>query len=109
MITDKMMKYFQKILDGKAKKDPQKYSGYKIRARKRIDHLLENAQWFAENFPDQMRDLEYELNNPNVPMKRRAKALLRLVATFESESTVIKLINELFPAHTIELVRKKKE
>jgi len=111
MITDIMMEWFKGLLSGKTKKkhDPRKYSAYKIRTRKMIDKNLVKLQWLADNYPDILRDFEYELNDDGVPMKRRAKALLKAVSTFESEATMIKLMNEMFPDHSIEIVRRKKE
>lgn len=111
MITDKQKEWLREIMTGKIKKkeNQRKYNGYRIRIRKRIDHMLENFLWLAEHYPDYLRDLEYELNDETIPMKRRAKALLKALAMFENEVTILKLVNELYPEHTIEIVRRKKE
>lgn len=111
MITNKMVEYLKELLTGKAKRkhDPRKYSAYHIRIRKMIDTGLIRLQWLADEYPDLLRDFKYELNDEKIPLKRRAKALLKIVATFETEATMIKLMNEMFPDHSIEIIRKEKE
>lgn len=111
MITNKMKEYLKELLTGKTKKkhDPRKYSAYLIRTRKMIDDTLVKGQWLADNYPDILRDFDYELADPAIPLKRRAKALLKIIATFETEATMIKLMNEMFPDHSIEIIRRKKE
>jgi len=111
MITNKQKEWLQELLSGKTKKQDfsRKYSAYMGRIRVRIDAMLENLLWLSEKFPDILRDWEYELNNKDIEIKRRAKKMLRAIAMFESEPEIIRVINELFPSHTIELTKRKKE
>lgn len=108
MITDIQRKWLQDILDGKItkKQNPRKWSSYLRRINDHIDHMVENGIWLAEKFPDIIRDLKNEMTDENLPMKRRAKALLKMVSLFENEPTVIELISLLYINHNIELSRK---
>lgn len=116
MITNKQREYLEKILSGeiKVRDDPRKHRTYIGRMRKTIDKNKDNLVWLSEKFPEIMRDRDWELNN-DVEEKRRAKALLRAVALFQSEtlfgkeSTLIKLIQEMYPRFQIELTRRKED
>jgi hypothetical protein len=109
MITDIQLKFLQDLLDGKIKKKdcPKKYSGYMKRIREQIDHALENLLWLAENRPDILQDLDKELLNEDLPMKRRARALIKAVSLFENEPNVFAIIAEVYSKHSIELQKKK--
>ena len=109
MITDITLEFMKKILSGeiKIKDNPRKYSTYKARIRTRIDHMMRNLLWVAENMPELLSDLNFELADETVPMKRRAKSLIKAVTLFENEPTVIGIISEIYAKHNIELSHKK--
>ena len=110
MITDIERKWLQDILDGKIKpkQNPRKTSAYYSRINKRIDHMIKNGLWLAEHRPDLIQDLKNELADENLPMKRRARALLKMVTLFENEPTVLSLIAEIYSeqGHSIEVSKK---
>jgi len=114
MISNKMKEYLEGVLSGKIRirDNPRKHRTYIGRMRKMIDSSIENLEWLSREYPELLRDKEWELNN-DVEDKRRAKALLRAVALFQSEtlfgkqSTLVKLLQELYPRFQIELVKKK--
>jgi len=109
LITDKQLVFLKDVLSGKIKKkdDPRKYSTYIRRINNRIDHMKRNLLWLAEHRPDIMSDLANELADENLPMKRRAKALIKAVTLFENEPTVIEIISEIYTKHQIELSSRK--
>lgn len=109
MITDIQLDYLKKILSGeiKIKDDPRKYSTYKARIREKIDHMNRNLLWLAKNMPELLSDLEYELSDETISMKRRAKALIKAVTLFENEPTVIEIISEIYAKHNIEVSHKR--
>jgi len=109
LITDIELEWLKKLKAGKIKKkdNPRKYSAYKRRIRARIDHMIRNTEWVAENCPDILQDTEWELSDPNLPLKRRAKALLKIVTLFENEPTVLSLIAEIYSSHQIEITKKR--
>ena len=111
MITDKQKEFLQLVLEGKIKKgrDPKKYSATFIRIRKHIDHMKENLLWLAINFPDILRDIDYELNDMTIKRYRRARSLLKAISLFEREDTVLSLIAEIYSAHQLEISKKKKQ
>lgn len=109
MITDIMLQFLKDLESGKVKKkdNPRKYSAYMKRIRKMIDEKTANLLWLAEHRPDILSDLEYELADETLPMKRRAKALMKAIALFENEPTVIEIISNIYTQHSIELTHKK--
>lgn len=109
LITDKQLIFLEDILNGKIKKkdDPRKYSTYIRRIQNRIDHMKRNLLWLSEHRPDIMSDLANELADENLPMKRRAKALIKAVTLFENEPTVIEIISEIYTKHQIELTKRR--
>lgn len=109
MITDIQLEFLKKILNGEIKKKdvPRKYSTYMARVRTRIDHMMENLLWIAKNRPDLLSDLDFELADETVPMKRRAKNLVRAVTLFENEPTVIEIVSEIYSKHNIEISHKQ--
>ena len=108
MITNLQRKWLKKLKEGKVRKkdNPQKYSAYKRRIRKRVDDMVKNLLWLAENFPDILQDLEWELGSEDIPMKRRARALIKAVTLFENEPTVLSLIAQIYSEHQIEITKK---
>lgn len=111
MITNIQRTFLQDILDGKLKKKncPKKYSAQMKRIQNRINEGVENLLWLAQTRPDLLQDLNNELLDENLPMKRRARALLKAVSLFENEPTVFSLIAEIYSNHVIELRKKKNE
>lgn len=115
MISEKQKQFLIDVLTGKIKKrdNPRKWSTYFRRIRKTIDERVERYLWLSENFPEILRDREWELNN-DVPDKRRAKALLKGIALFQQEglfieeAAIINVLQELYPRFQIELVKKGK-
>lgn len=109
MITDIEKKWLQDELAGKVKKkdNPRKYSAYLRRINTRIDHMIENLLWLAENRPDILQDLRNELADEEKILKRRARALLRATSLFENEPTVLSIIAEIYSEHNIEISKKE--
>ena len=110
MITDIQLRWFMRVISGEVKKkdDPRTYSAYLRRIRERIDHMMRNLRWLAENRPDILQDMRYELADEEIPLKRRARGLLEIVALFENEPTVLMLMAEIYTEHVIEVSKKKK-
>lgn len=108
MITDIMLQFLKDEKEGKIKKkdDPRKHSAYMRRIHERIDHMKENLLWLAKNRPDILSDLAHELADEDLPMKRRAKALIKAVTLFENEPTVIEIVSEIYTKHNIEITHK---
>jgi len=109
LITNIQLDWVKKWIAGKIKKkdNPQKYSAYMKRMRKRIDNMIKNAEILAEIAPEILRDTDWELSDPNLPLKRRARALLRIVTLFENEPTVLSLIAEIYSSHQLEITKKR--
>ena len=105
LITDIMLQFMKDVEAGKIKKKdiPRKYSAYMRRIHERIDHMTKNLLWLAEHRPDIMSDLANELADEDLPMKRRAKALIKAVTLFENEPTVLEIISEIYTKHQIEI------
>lgn len=110
VITDLQKEWLKKLNEGTVKKkdNPQKYSAYKRRTRKRIDDMFKNLLWVAEHSPNTLQDSDWEIAHAEVPLKRRAKALLKALSMFENEPTVLSLIAEIYSEHQIEIVKKSK-
>lgn len=109
MITDIEKKWLQDELAGKVKKkdNPRKHSAYLRRINVRIDRMVENLLWLAENRPDILQDLRNELADEEKILKRRARALLKAVSLFENEPTVLSIIAEIYSDHNIEITKKE--
>ena len=109
MITNIQKKWLQLELEGKVKrkKNPRKYSAYRRRIRERIIRMRDNLLWLAENRPDILKDIEYELGDENTPRYGNARALLKAVTLFENEPTVLSLIAEIYSSHQFEVTKKK--
>lgn len=86
--------------------DPRKYSAYMIRVRERIDNMLENLLWLAENYPEILRDDEFELSS-EVERNRRARILLKATRLFEPDNIIVRILNET-SKHDISLEKKRK-
>lgn len=110
MITNNQQRFFQDILDGKIKKtdDAYKYNWYMRHARQSIDKNLKKLIWLAEKFPDVLRDFDHELMNEDLEIRRRAKGLLKAISLFETEPQIIKIVAELYPHYSFEIVKKRK-
>jgi len=108
MITDIQRKWLKDLKERRIKKkdNPRKYSAYMRRVQERIDHMIENLLWLAKNYPDILSDLQNELADEELPMKRRAKALIKAITLFENEPTVIEIISEIYTKHQIEISHK---
>lgn len=109
LITNKQLEFLKKLRSGEIKKrdNPRKYSMYMGRIQKTINAKIENLLWLAEHCPDILSDLQNELADERLPMKRRAKALIKAVTLFENEPTVIEIISEIYTNHQIQLSHKK--
>lgn len=110
VITNRQREWLRKLKEGSIRKkdNPQKYAAYERRIRARIDNLLDNLLWLAENFPNMLQDIEVELADETIPLKRRAKGLLKAITLFENEPTVLSLVAEIYTDHQIEITRKPK-
>jgi len=111
MITDIHKRFLQLELEGKIKRkqNPRKFSAYERRMRERIDHMLKNGLWLAQNRPDILQDVQYELADETLPRYRRAKALLKMVTLFEREDVVLSLLAEIYSEHQLEVTAKKNQ
>ena len=109
MITDIQKMWLEKELDGKLKRkdDPRKYSAYRRRIRAHIEKMRENLIWLAENRPDILEDIEFELSDDTIERHRNAKTLLKAVTLFESEPTVWELLQTIYSSYQIELQKKE--
>jgi len=98
MITEKQKKWIMDIKSGKTSKEenPQKYSVYKKRIRERIDREIKNLKWLAENAPEFLVDLEYELDKYGYVKHQRILDLMLVIKTLlpELEPILIRKTDE---------------
>jgi hypothetical protein len=87
MITDSQKAWLQEIIDGKTSKkiDPHKYSVYMSRIREHIDHEMENLLWTANNYPEVLLDIEWEIEELGSIKNRRMKILLQAIKAMYPE------------------------
>jgi len=88
MLTDLQKQWLQEFLDGKKSKrdDPHTYSVYMGRIRDRVDHMMDNMVWLANNMPDLMKDEEWEIQEYGSIKHRRLKLLMQTIKAMYPES-----------------------
>ncbi len=108
MITDKQKKFLENILNGKysAEKNRQHYTITMNRIQKRIDHMFENTEWLAENFPDILSDFDSEYKDFDLPRRRRFKAfmkILKLISGADNKELIVEIVKKKPTTFTDEL------
>jgi len=81
MITNKQKAWLQGFVEGTRTKrdDPHKWSVYRKRIRERIEHMLDNGVWLANNMPEILRDEEWEIQELGAIRRKRLKMLLVMI------------------------------
>jgi len=89
--------------------NPRKYSAYMKRIQERIDHMLDNMVWLANNRPELLKFEERELDDPNIERYMRLKKILDVCVKmnpYSEDPTLFRLLSKMIPTYAIELVRK---
>lgn len=112
IITDIQKKWLEEILSGKLSKsdNPRKYSAYMGRIQERIDNMIENLVWLADNAPDILKYEEREYDSPTTERHLRLKKFLRVctkISPYSDDPTLFKILSEIIPNFNIELTRKR--
>lgn len=113
IVTDIQKKWLTDIKNGKINKadNPRKYSAYMRRVQTRVDHLLVNFEWVADNCPDILKYEEREYDDPNVERHARLKRLLRIcvkISPFTEDPSILKILGKMLPSQFgIELFKKQ--
>lgn len=76
------------------------------RIQEHIEKSMKNLLWLAENRPDILQDLETELLDADLLLKRRARALIKAVSLFENEPTVFSIIAEVYNERVVSIEKK---
>jgi len=106
MITNIQRKWLDRILSGEETKEenPRKFSAYWKRIEERIDEMLENLKWLADNFPEVLTEGEYEGNH------KRMKILLYVADKINPMSKtplMWKILEEMLTKHDIVLTKRR--
>lgn len=106
MITEIQRKWLERILSGEETKheNPRKFSAYWKRVQERIDGMLENMKWLADNFPEVLTEGEFKNDH------ERMKILLHVADKINPMSKtplLFKILTTMLDKHDIVLTKKK--
>jgi len=104
MITDIQRKWVEQLIKGTITKsdNPRKYSAYMKRIQKRIDEMMTNLLWLADNAPEILKNEEEEYDNIALERHQRLKTLLRIcvkINPLTEDPTIFKIIGTFLPSN----------